>query len=101
MSDFTINKKKWWAIVKQIYGDNRSSIPTIVENDNSITDPAEKACLFNDYFIAQTKLAGADNTPPDIEPFQTSKYLSDIVATYEEVFILMKNVDKSKACAWS
>ena len=98
LSDFTLNKKKWWAIVKQIYGDNRSSIPTIVENDNSITDPAEKACLFNDYFIAQTKLAGADNTPPDIEPFQTSKYLSDIVATYEEVFILMKNVDKSKAC---
>jgi hypothetical protein len=41
--DFTLNKKKWWAIVKQIYGDNRSSIPTIVENDNSITDPAEKA----------------------------------------------------------
>jgi hypothetical protein len=43
--------------VKQIYGDNRSSISTIVENDNSITDPAEKARIFNDYFIAQTKLA--------------------------------------------
>lgn len=78
MTDPTLNKKKWWAIVKRIYGNNRpSSIPTIIENHVSITDPVHKARIFNDYFIAQTELVGSANSPPYIEPFQTSRYLSE------------------------
>ena len=43
-------------------------------------------------------LDGADNIPPDIESFQSSSYISNIVASTQEVYSLMKNVDTTKAC---
>ena len=98
LSDSTINNKKWWAIVKRIYGAKKPSIPALIENNVAISDPVHKAQLFNEYFISQTELIGSDNTPPFIVPFQNSKFISDIVATTQEVLILMRNLDKSKAC---
>ena len=40
----------------------------------------------------------ADNIPPDTESFQSSIYISNIVASTQEVYSLMKNVDITKAC---
>ena len=85
--------------MKRIYGNSRpSSIPTILENEEAVTDPIKKAYIFNDYFVAQTELDGVNNIPPQVPPFQTYNFLSDIVATPQEIFILMNNTDKPKAC---
>ena len=39
-----------------------------------------------------------DNTPPDVEPIQSSLYISNITASTQEVYNLMKNVDTTNAC---
>ena len=36
--------------------------------------------------------------PPDIESFQSSTYISNIVVSTQKVYSLMKNVDTTKAC---
>ncbi|RMX50657.1 hypothetical protein pdam_00017165 [Pocillopora damicornis] len=77
--------------------ENSLSIPTIVENERPIFDPKEKACSFNDYFVLQTEIAGANTISPVIPPYQTQQFLSSFIATEEQVLELMKGVDTSKA----
>ena len=68
-----------------------------MENEEPITDSIKKACIFNDYFVAQTELDGVTNVPSQVFPFQTSNFLSDIVATPQEILKFLNNVDKSKS----
>ena len=62
--------------------------------------PKEKACSFNDYFVLQTEIAGANTISPVIPPYQTQQFLSSFIATEERVLKLMKGVDTSKACGY-
>ena len=64
-----------------------------MENGVCIADSLDKARIFNDFFVTQTILDGAENIPPDIESFQSS----NIVASTQEIYSLMKNVDTTKA----
>ena len=73
---------------------------SIVENKVPIFDPREKAYIFNEYFVSQTELAGANAIPPVIQPYQTQQFLCSIIVTEEQVLELMKGVDISKACAF-
>lgn len=102
LSDPGINFKKWWSITKRLCGSsNVSSILIIVENGVAVTDPKEKACIFNDYFIAQTQLPGADSaTPPEVLPFQSVAFLSNIWVIEEEILTLMRGVDVSKGSGY-
>ena len=51
LSDPAISSKKWWRIVKSMYGNEcYSAIPAISEGDVFISDPKEKFNFFNDYF---------------------------------------------------
>ena len=79
LSNPDINCKKWWSIVNRVCGrENSSSIPTIVENEVPILDSKEKACIFNEYFVSQTELPGANAIPPVIQPYQTPMKVVDI-----------------------
>ena len=86
--------------MKQVYDNNSKSLfsSALMENGVLITDSLDKARIFNEFFATQTNLDGADNVPPDIESFQSSIYISNIVASTQEVYSLMKNVDITKAC---
>ena len=100
LCDQSISSKKWWGLVKQVYDNNNKSLfsSALMENGVLITDSLDKARIFNEFFATQTNLDGADNIPPDIESFQSSIYISNIVASAQEVYSLMKNVDITKAC---
>ena len=63
-----------------------------------ISDPLEKARIFNSFFVLQSKLDGVDSIPPSVESFQTSVYISDIVVSKQDVYNLLENVDTTKAC---
>ena len=77
-------------------GNEVTSIPAIVEDRVTVTDPIEMAEIFNAYFVDQTKLPAADTIPPSISSFQMVRTISNVTTTNEEVFDL-KNVDTSKA----
>ena len=101
LSNPDTNCKKWWSIVNKVCGrENSSTIPPIIENELPIFDSKEKACIFNDYFVLQTELPLANAVPPIIQPYQTQQFLSNIIATEEQVLELMKGVDISKACGY-
>ena len=101
LSNPDTNCKKWWSIVNKVCGrENSSTIPPIIENEVPIFDSKEKACIFNDYFVLQTELPLANAVPPIIQPYQTQQFLSNIIATEEQVLELMKGVDISKACGY-
>jgi NAD(P)H-flavin reductase len=54
LSNPKISAKKWWGVVKSIYGTKVcSTIPPLKENYIYVCDPNEKAKLFNDYFVSQ------------------------------------------------
>ena len=51
LSNPKISTKKWWGVVKSIYGTKVcSTIPPLKESDIYVYDPKEKVKLFNDYF---------------------------------------------------
>ena len=53
LQDPEIGHKKWWGIIKSLYGNKiHSNIPALLEGDWMITDAKEKATLFNDYFCS-------------------------------------------------
>jgi hypothetical protein len=64
LSNPNINSKRWWSITQSLWGStNVSLVPTIIENDVPVVDSGEKASIFNDYFVAQGRLPGADTLP--------------------------------------
>ena len=91
LSNPDINCKKWWSIVNGVCGrENSSSIPPIIENGVPIFDSKENACIFNEYFVLQTKLPLANAIPPVIQPYQTQQFLSSIIATEEQDYQVMQ-----------
>ena len=48
LQDPKLGPKKWWGIVKSLYGSKiQSTIPALFDGDRVITDAKEKATLFN------------------------------------------------------
>jgi hypothetical protein len=94
-----IGQKKWWGLVKSLYGNKiQSGIPTLIENDRLIIDAREKAEIFNEYFSTQCRLENTDSPLPNLITFQNTRKLSDISTCEQEVKILLNNADVSKAC---
>ena len=68
LSNPDINCKKWWSIVNRVCGgENSPSILPIVENEGTIFDSKEKACIFNEYFVLHTERPAANAIPPVIQ----------------------------------
>jgi hypothetical protein len=93
--------KKWWGLIKTLYGNKiYSNIPVLVDDDRMIIDSKEKATLFNNYFCSVHEIEQNDVTLPRLDVFQNSKYIDHVSTTDQEINILLKNVDVSKACGY-
>ena len=92
-----ISSKYWWKIFKiLIRKDKTDPIPALIHNGFSVTDPSEKANIFNDYFQLQTILDESDKTvPPLSQPVCNHSFIS--VET-EEVRAILKSLTVGKAC---
>ena len=99
LSNPKISAKKWWGVVKSIYGTKVcSTIPPLKENDIYVYDPKEKAKLFNVYFVSQATLDPQRPPPHFAGQFSPDSSLSSIVANPDEVLKLLLSVDISEAC---
>jgi hypothetical protein len=98
LSNPSTSVKKWWNIIKSYYGIKAGiSVPPLQEGDSYIFDPKEKADVFNDYFVSQTYLPANRVQLPTLAQ-QTNSGLSNISVIEDEVFILLNQLDVSKAC---
>ena len=86
LSDPAISSKKWWRIVKSMYGNKcYSAILAFSGGDFFIPDPKQKVNVFNDYFASQGTVPKSDSAEFPFLPRWSSDSLSIITADEEMV----------------
>ncbi|XP_028412551.1 uncharacterized protein LOC114535443 [Dendronephthya gigantea] len=100
LSDPSLGPKKWWSYIKSTlnHKNNYTSIPPIRKGAEFVFHPKEKADLFNDYFVNQSRINDSNCQLPLLTYFQSDKTLSIIHTTEQEVLMLLERVDITKAC---
>ena len=98
ISDSSItNTNIYWRALKAKYSVKpRPKIPPLAHNGLIITDPTQKAQLFNDYFIEQTNLNDEHCNLPNDYPC-TPHSLDKFSITEFEIFKILSKLDPSKA----
>ena len=90
--------KEWWKLVNRFSakkGNTQSDIPPLLYNDTVFYSPQEKAQIFNQYFINQSKIQGPDDTVPDVPV--CDNVIEEIVITKQLVSKIIKNIDMNKS----
>ena len=67
LQDPDTNSKKWWGIVKSLYGQKMfTTVPTLVEGPLMIHDAKDKAELLNEFFCSQSRLDESSSFVPAV-----------------------------------
>jgi hypothetical protein len=75
-----------------------SRIPPIIENDQVITDPQQKADIFNNFFASKSSVQNAQEPAPDLTPRNDIfENLSSINTSPIEVAKLCRDIKKSSS----
>ncbi len=99
LSDKNTNIKRFWAIMKQLYGAKmKTGIPTLLSGSDYYSTDIDKAEHFADYFADQCSLPD----PPDgfaLPPmhYLTNERLSNVYFGVAEVWDIMRKLDPGKA----
>jgi hypothetical protein len=98
LNDPTLAPKKYWSIVKRIYGSKKGmGIPVIQKGDKQLCTSIDKATAFTDYFKGQqTLIEPVGHLLPPLN-LRTNERINSIVSTPEEVKIILGNLDVGKA----
>ena len=98
LTDPNTSAKTFWKITKLVYGTKRvQSIPHLIVGDRLITETAEKAEVFNQYFTEQCKLDPTQNDPLPDFTLLTDNKIETIILTSVEIFNILKHLNVSKA----
>ena len=90
--------KEWWKIVNRFSakkGNAQSEIPPLLHGNNVLYLPQEKAVIFNEHFINQSKIQGSDDIVPDMP--LSDNVIEHIVITKDTVSKIIKNLDLNKS----
>lgn len=100
LNDPNLSIKKYWSIVKNIYGNKvKSSIPTLVDNNTQYSTPLEKATLLNDYFAEQSTLPPESPTYSlPLFQYVTDSRLSYVNFTVQNIKTILEQLPVGKAC---
>ena len=98
--DPSLSAKKYWSILNNfLQKKNKHSIPPLWENGIFVSDCAENAKLFNNFFASQC-------TPPPPPPWHrfclTSILIKDKIPSYRYIAILgiIRSIDPIKSSGW-
>lgn len=93
-----LNPRRWWHTTKLLMGQNKQSqYPPIHTNGNEISDPTEKADLFNNYFSSQTSLDDSNTSLPDTYPSFEEDELQSIIVTPGDIYDHIRGINVNKA----
>ena len=97
--DSSTSSKKWWGVVRYLYGRKfQISVPTLLEDPVFPIYAKDKANLLNVYFCEQCSVDDENAILPEMEYFQNDVFLSEVQTSEREVCESMKHADVSKAC---
>ena len=74
-------------------------IPPLLENGLFVTDFAEKAQIFNDYFILQCTTIDTGSEIPQDAPV-TTNLITDFVISEEKILNIIRSLNPNKAHGW-
>ena len=97
LNDKKTDPKFYWTILNYFLNNIKiSSIPPIFANGKSISNVADKANLFNDFFASQcTPLENSSTLPPF--SMKTDKRLNTINFNGDDIISIIKSLDSKKA----
>jgi len=92
--------KKYWSLVNTVI--NKAKIPIIpplFENGLFVTDSAQKAQLFNDYFIRQCTTIENGSKIPDHTSINPTR-IDSVVISEEKILKIILSLNPNKAHGW-
>ena len=95
-----IGTKKYWSLINTVL--NKAKIPIILpllEDGIFITNFAEKAQIFNDYFIQQCTTIDTGSQLPQHIP-ATITQLNDFVISEEKILNIIRSLNPNKTNGW-
>ena len=97
LSDPNMGPKKYWStLTRLINNKNTCNIPPLLENGLFITNPANKASVFNEYFVQQCSTIQNTSSLPTFQPI-TNNQLNDIAVNKDKILKLIRMLDTKKA----
>ena len=94
------SSKMYWSLINTVL--NKAKIPIIpplLENRLFISDFAEKAQLFNDYFILQCTTIDTGSEIP-LETQRNPILINDFVISDEKILKIIRSLNPNKAHGW-
>ena len=97
LEDSKTAPKTYWTILNRlIYNKKISAIPPLFVNGNFVSDFSVKANLFNDFFASIcTPIKNSSVLPP--LTYRTSKKLNSLRISEQDILLIIKALDSSKA----
>ena len=100
LADPRTSSKTYWSLINTLL--NKAKIPLIpplLENGLFVTDFAEKAQIFNDYFIHQCTTIDTGSELPQDGPVTTTP-ITDFVISEEKILNIIRSLNPNKAHGW-
>jgi hypothetical protein len=92
------NPKKWWAVAKDTMGNKtKSTIPSMLSQDEVFNTDQEKADLFNDYFVNVQTIPNAPEHPNLGDPPPVENILESITVQEKDVNDVLLCLNTNKA----
>ena len=92
--------KMYWSLINTVLNKAKIPIiPSLLENGLFISDFAEKAQLFNDYFILQCTTIDTGSEIP-LETERNPILINDLVISDEKILKIIRSLNPNKAHGW-
>ena len=88
-------KKKYGILTKLMKSQKISTIPPLIENNQTITDSKQKSDLLNKHFANKSTLPGQHDQPHILGKFNTLSDLSQINTSPIEISKIIRTMKKS------
>ena len=92
--------KAYWSILNNFLGKRKTTnIPPLIVNNFVVSDFTTKANLFNNFFTSQCSPVVNSSALPNFF-YKTQKRISDIEIKEDDILLIIKNLNPSKAHGW-
>ena len=98
LNDPKTSAKTYWSVHKSFHNDSKIPlIPPLLVNNKIVSDFAEKANPFNDFFATQCTPLSNNSVLPSAISFKTLSRLSSINFKKEDILKVIRNLNVNKA----
>ena len=96
MNNYAISAKKKFNILTKLLNNQKySSIPNLIENEQTITDTKQKCDILNEHFSSKSTVQSPLDPVPNLEPINVNQNFNSINTSPIEVARIIRLTKKS------